>query len=228
MKPPQKVRVKICCILNESEARMAITHGADAVGLVSAMPSGPGVIPESEITSIIKIVPPPVATFLLTCKTQAHEIIAQYKNINSTAIQLVDGVSTDVYPILKMYLPAVKLVQVVHVRNESSIQEALAVQDFVDAMLLDSGNPDLKTKELGGTGRVHNWDISKKIRELVHIPVFLAGGLKPENIKKAIEKVKPFGVDVCSGVRTAGKLDELKLAKFFSEINNFTFNQQLL
>ncbi len=127
-----------------------------------------------------------------------------------------------------MHLPGVKLVQVVHVRNESSIQEALAVQTFVDAILLDSGNPDLKTKALGGTGRVHNWDFSKKIRELVDIPVFLAGGLTPENIRAAIEKVGPFGVDVCSGVRTAGKLDALKLTKFFSEIENFTLNQKLL
>ncbi|MBN2091245.1 phosphoribosylanthranilate isomerase [candidate division KSB1 bacterium] len=220
MKPSQKIRVKICCILNESEAQMAIKHGADAVGLVSAMPSGPGVIPDIEIAKIVRMVPPPVATFLLTCKTESKEIIAQHQNIHSTSIQLVDSVPAAVYGELRKHLPAVKIVQVIHVRNENSINEALAIQNFIDAILLDSGNPNLETKELGGTGRTHNWDISQKIRELVDIPAFLAGGLKPENIKEAIEKVRPFGVDICSGVRTNGKLDESKLKSFFSEIDN--------
>jgi len=222
MKPTLKTRIKICCILNESEAWMAIKHGADAVGLVSAMPSGPGVIADSEITKIVRIVPPPVSTFLLTSRTSARDIITQHKNRNSTAIQLVDRISTGVYVELRKHLPTVKLVQVIHVRDESSIQEALEVQKYVDAILLDSGNPDLKTKELGGTGRVHNWGISKKIREELDIPLFLAGGLKPENVKEAIEKVSPFGVDVCSGVRTDGKLDEMKLHKFFAEIDSLT------
>lgn len=216
------IRVKICCILNECEAWMAIKYGADAVGLVSAMPSGPGVISDDEIARIVKMVPPPISTFLLTCRTSVNDIIKQHKNINSTTLQLVDRQPLSSYDELRKYLPVVKLVQVIHVRDESSIQEALAVQNYVDAILLDSGNPDLKKKELGGTGRIHNWDISKKIRERINIPVFLAGGLKPENVKEAIEKVSPFGVDVCSGIRTDGKLDESKLAKFFSEIENVT------
>jgi phosphoribosylanthranilate isomerase len=186
------------------------------------MPSGPGVIPDDEIIKIVRIVPPPVSTFLLTSRTSAHDIITQHQNINSTTIQLVDTISIDVYLQLRTHLPAVKLVQVIHVRDESSIQETLEVQKYVDAILLDSGNPALKTKELGGTGRVHDWTISRKIREKLDIPLFLAGGLKPENVKEAIEKVRPFGVDVCSGVRTDGKLDERKLEKFFAEIDSLT------
>lgn len=86
-------------------------------------------------------------------------------------------------------------------------------------ILLDSGNPNLEIKELGGTGRVHNWKLSRKIIESISKPVFLAGGLKPENIREAIEKVKPYGVDLCSGVRTNGRLDLEKLGRFFKEVN---------
>ncbi len=102
----------------------------------------------------------------------------------------------------------------IHVSGEESIAEAVRIASYVDAILLDSGNPALKVKELGGTGRTHNWNISRRIQELVKVPIFLAGGLNPENIAEAILQVQPFAVDVCSGVRTNGKLDESKLAAF--------------
>ena len=90
----------------------------------------------------------------------------------------------------------------------------------MDFILLDSGNQKLKIKELGGTGRTHDWTISKKIVETVDVPVFLAGGLNPDNIKEAAEFVKPFGIDLCSGVRTNGKLDEHKLKQLFTNLNS--------
>jgi phosphoribosylanthranilate isomerase len=200
---------------------LAIKYGASALGLVSEMPSGPGMIDESLIAEISSKVPPPVATFLLTSKQNADEIIVQHSKVKTNTLQLVDHLPHSELMKLREKLPAIKLVQVIHVLDEESIEEALSVQKFVDALLLDSGNPKLEVKELGGTGRTHNWEISRNIVERVNIPVFLAGGLNPENVKEAIEIVQPFGLDICSGVRTKNHLDEEKLKLFFESVNKF-------
>lgn len=209
------IRVKVCCISSLDEAALAISYGASALGLVSEMPSGPGVINDEEIINIAKSIPPPVASFLLTSKITAKQIISQQRRFRTNTLQLVDEVDINVYDELKNELPGVSIVQVVHVTGESSIDYAMKVSEFADAILLDSGKPDLKIKELGGTGRVHDWEISRKIRESVPVPVFLAGGLNAENVREAIQTVNPFAVDICSGVRTNGRLDEKKLKKFF-------------
>lgn len=208
-------RVKICCISSIAEAQLAIRYGASALGFVSSMPSGPGVIPEEQIAQIARIVPPGVASFLLTSRQDAASIIDQQHRLRTNTLQLVDRVSVKDYEHLRKSLPGIGLVQVIHVVGEESIIEAITVSEYVDGLLLDSGNPSLAVKELGGTGRVHNWDISKQIVTAVRIPVYLAGGLKPENVAEAVRQVQPFGVDLCSGVRTNGKLDQEKLAAFF-------------
>ncbi|MGA2623162.1 MAG: phosphoribosylanthranilate isomerase [Bacteroidota bacterium] len=210
--------VKICCIQSIEEAALAVRYGAAAIGLVSAMPSGPGPIPEDLIASIASTVPRGVGTFLLTCKQHPEEIIDQRLRTKVNTIQLVDRFPVDGYPVLRRALPGIRIVQVIHVRGEEALAEAAAVAGYVDAILLDSGNPSLQVKELGGTGRVHNWAVSKKIRETVDVPVFLAGGLTAENVQNAIREVCPYAVDVCSGVRTSGALDEEKLAAFFAAI----------
>ncbi len=214
-------RVKICCISSVEEAELAIRYGASAIGLVSEMPSGPGPILESLITKIAATVPPGVATFLLTCKQTPEEVIAQQKRTRVNTLQLVDSFPVEDYSILRKELVGVKIVQVIHVRDESSIEEAITIASHVDALLLDSGNPSLQVKELGGTGRIHDWNISRKIREVVTVPVFLAGGLNSSNVREAIEQVQPFAVDGCSGVRTNGKLDEIKLKQFFEMVNMY-------
>ena len=211
-------RVKICCISSVEEAGLAVKYGASALGLVGNMPSGPGVISDDLISGIVKQVPPGVSTFLLTSETTANGIIAHHRKVNTSTVQIVDYLPEADYAVLRAELPGIKLVQVIHVIDESSVEEAKNVSEYVDAILLDSGNPNLKVKELGGTGRTHNWELSRKIRESISIPLFLAGGLHSGNVKEAIEKVQPFGVDLCSGVRTNGKLDEDKLAAFFNEI----------
>ena len=208
-------RVKICCISSSEEAAMAIRHGAAALGLVGKMPSGPGIISDEEIYSIAQTIPPPIASFLLTSETTAEDIITHHRRVHTTSIQLVDALSGRSYEFIRKELPAVKLVQVIHVIDEHSVEEAIEIADFVDAILLDSGNPNLSVKELGGTGRTHNWQLSRQIREHISKPVFLAGGLHPLNVQEAIETVQPFGVDLCSGVRTNGNLDERKLEAFF-------------
>lgn len=183
------------------------------------MPSGPGVIDENLIADISSKIPPPVATFLLTSKQTAEEIIAQHLKAKTNTLQLVDHLPHNELIKLRERLPEIKLVQVIHVLDEKSIEEAISVQKYVDALLLDSGNPKLKIKELGGTGRTHNWEISRKIVESVNLPVFLAGGLNPENVKEAIDFVRPFGLDICSGVRTNTQLDENKLKLLFENVN---------
>jgi phosphoribosylanthranilate isomerase len=211
-----KPRVKICCISSVAEAHLAIRYGASALGLVSEMPSGPGVISEQEIAVIARSVPPPVATFLLTCRQDAASIIAQQRRCGTNTIQLCDAIDQEAYRALRDALPGVKLVQVVHVQGDESIAEAVEAAKEVDAILLDSGNPSLAVKELGGTGRRHDWRISARIREAVDVPLFLAGGLNAGNVAEAVEVVQPFGLDLCSSVRSEGKLDEAKLAGFFA------------
>lgn len=212
-------RIKICCINSEEEARLAVEYGASAIGLVAKMPSGPGPISDELIMQIAKTVPPPVATFMLTSETMVNEIIEHHRRTNTNTIQIVDSLTAGTYNELKAALRNVKIVQVIHVIDESSVEEALEISGMVDAILLDSGNPKSKVKELGGTGRVHNWKLSRKIRENSKCPVFLAGGLNPDNVRKAIEEVQPFAVDVCSGVRIDGKLDRNKLECFINNVN---------
>ncbi len=214
----KKTRVKICCISSIEEAKFAINAGASALGLVGHMPSGPGIISDQLIAEIAASVPKYIETFLLTSETNADRIIQHYLKVNTTTIQLVDALKLGTHSQIKEALPHVKIVQVLHVLDESTIDEALEISNFVDLILLDSGNPNLATKELGGTGRIHNWEISKEIVNKVTVPVFLAGGLTHENALLAIKKVNPYGLDLCSGVRTNGILDVDKLAAFFRAI----------
>ncbi len=220
MLPTHRPGIKICCMGSPDEARMAIRYGASAVGLVSEMPSGPGVISEETIASIASVIPPGIASFLLTSKQDAQSIIAQQRRCRTNTIQIVDRVTSDVYMDLRQAMPGVKLVQVIHVRGDDSVAEAKAIAPLVDALLLDSGNPTLSVKELGGTGRTHDWLLSRGIREAVGIPVFLAGGLNAGNVARAIAEVGPFAVDVCSGVRTNGLLDEVKLSAFCDAVHS--------
>jgi phosphoribosylanthranilate isomerase len=219
MKATKKPRVKICCIASVAEAWMAIAHGASAIGLVSEMPSGPGPIPENLIAEIATTSPPGVSSFLLTCRQDAASIVDQQRRLRVNTIQLCDRLPEGTHRDLREALPGISLVQVVHVNGPEAVDEAIAVAPQVDAILLDSGNQSLAIKELGGTGRTHDWKLSLKIREAIDVPLFLAGGLKPDNISRAIREAKPFGIDVCTGVRTNGHLDSEKLNAFFTRMN---------
>jgi phosphoribosylanthranilate isomerase len=211
--------VKVCCIADLDEARLAVSAGASAIGLVSAMPSGPGPISEARIAEIAAAVPAPTETFLLTSLVEAEPIAAQHRRCGTTAIQLVDHVPEQELQQLRKLAPGVRLVQVIHVTGLDSVEEALSAAPFVDTLLLDSGNPRLAVKELGGTGRVHDWIHSRRICEKAHIPVLLAGGLNPGNARAALEQVRPTGLDVCSGLRLDGHLDAGRLGDFFKAIH---------
>ncbi|HVQ02615.1 MAG TPA: phosphoribosylanthranilate isomerase [Burkholderiaceae bacterium] len=213
--PTQTLRaIKICCISNLDEARLAIEAGASALGLVSAMPSGPGVIDEALIERIAASVARPVETFLLTCLQRAEAIAAQHRRCRTTTLQLVDAVPLVELQRLRDLLPDVRLVQVIHVFGAASLGEAIAAAPWVDAVLLDSGNPVAAIKELGGTGRTHDWQWSQRICEAIGVPTYLAGGLHAGNVADAVRQVRPYGLDICSGVRRDGRLDAQRLHDF--------------
>jgi phosphoribosylanthranilate isomerase len=218
LKATRTPRVKICCIGSVEEAALAVDCGASALGLVSHMPSGPGVISDELIAEIAATVPPAIGTFLLTSRKSVREIVEQQRLCRTNTIQICDHLANGTHRELKQALPGISVVQVVHVTGPESVEEGERVAPWVDAILLDSGNQRLAVKELGGTGRTHDWSLSRTIRERIGIPLFLAGGLTAENIGQAIEEVGPFGVDLCSGVRTDGRLDAAKLKRFFSAV----------
>jgi phosphoribosylanthranilate isomerase len=214
-----RIRIKICCIQSAEEARRAITAGADALGLVGTMPSGPGPIDDALIAEIAAAVPPPIATFLLTSEIDAEPIIAHARRCRANTLQLVDEVAPGAYAELRTALPGIRLVQVIHVGGPEALEEARALAPLVDALLLDSGRPREAVKVLGGTGRTHDWALSRAIVDAAPCPVFLAGGLRADNVAAAIAAVRPFGVDVCTGVRRPDyALDPAKLDAFVAAV----------
>jgi phosphoribosylanthranilate isomerase len=214
-----RIRLKVCCIASVDEAQVATRFGADAVGLVGAMPSGPGPIADELIAEIAAAVPPSVATFLLTQETSLPAIVDHARRTGTSTLQLVDWVEPSVHRQLRRELLGIKLVQVLHVQDDSVLDQAQAAAATVDALLLDSGRPDAEPRQLGGTGRTHDWRLSRRVVEASPVPVFLAGGLDADNVAEAIARVRPFGVDVCRGVRADGQLNAGQLRAFVSAVN---------
>jgi phosphoribosylanthranilate isomerase len=213
-----RLQIKICCISTSAEAQIAIECGADAIGLVGPMPSGPGTISLDLATRISRATPPPVSRFLLSSAKHADELIEQSTSTGVDTLQIVRQLDPSILATVRQALPALRIVQVVHVLGLSDLNLIASHSPHVHAFLLDSGRPDAQTPELGGTGRVHDWSISIKFVENSPIPVFLAGGLSVDNVGEAIEKVRPYGVDLCSGVRTHGDLDPIKLTHFIAAV----------
>ena len=214
-----RTRVKVCCISSVEEAQLAILAGADALGLVTDMPSGPGIITDDLARTIATQTPPAIATFLLTSQTEAAAVTDQVRHCATNSVQIVQHVDPGVHEHLAKVLPGIKRVQVIHVEDEAALRLARDYAPYVDALLLDSGRPDAAQVELGGTGRTHNWSISAEIVRTLATPVFLAGGLTPGNVAAAIAQVQPFGVDLCSGLRSAGALDPDRLQRFMHNAN---------
>lgn len=214
------IRVKVCCIGSVEEAELAIRHGASAIGLVSAMPSGPGVIPEERIGEISRAVDGRASTFLLTSLTDPDSIAEQHRRCGTDVIQICDRLPDGAHRTLRRELPGVSLVQVIHVTGPEAASEAVSVATDVDALLLDSGEPGGSVPSLGGTGRTHDWAVSRSIRDSVGVPVYLAGGLDASNVDAGIRAVRPYGVDACSGFRTQGRLDETKLTAFMDAVRS--------
>jgi phosphoribosylanthranilate isomerase len=213
-----RTRIKICCIGSIEEARLAIEAGADAVGFVGARPPSLRAIPDARIAEIVRVVPPPVATFLLTTEKTADAISAHLRRTRPTAVQILQHIDPAQSARLAEIEPQVRRVQVIHVEGPEALDLIPAYTPHVHAFLLDSGRPNAPTPEFGGTGRLHDWAVSAGFVQKSPLPVFLAGGLSPANVADAIALVRPFGVDLCSGVRTERRLDSDKLAAFMSAV----------
>ncbi len=197
---------------------MAIAAGADALGLVAEMPSGPGPIDDVSIRSIAAATPPPVATFLLTSRERGADIVDHARFCGTNTVQVVSHIDPAEYETIVQHLPEVRRVQVIHVEDESALELIDAYDEHVHAFLLDSGRPSAAVAELGGTGRAHDWSISREFVARAQKPVFLAGGLSPDNAAEAISTVQPYGLDLCSGIRSENKLDEKKLREFMTAV----------
>lgn len=213
-----RTRIKVCCISSFYEAKLAIRYGADAVGLVGDMPSGPGIITDDLAREIAHFVPPTVETFLLTSRESGVEIARHVEFCGTTTVQIVRHIEPAEYAPIMERLPTTRRVQVIHIENEGALDLLARYEPYVHAFLLDSGRPTAEVAELGGTGRPHNWEISAEFVRRSDKPVFLAGGLKPDNVRQAIASVKPFGLDLCSGIRTDDRLDEAKLSAFVANV----------
>ena len=210
-------RVKICCIQSEEEAAIAIGAGADAIGIVGRGLSGPEVIEDDErIAAIAATAPPGVDTFLLTRESDPQALARQVHTARCSVVQICDAVSPSAYEAVRELNPCVRIVQVVHVTGEGAIRQAAERAELVDAILLDSGSPSGPNPVFGGTGATHDWAISAAIVRLLDTPVFLAGGLNRENVIDAYSRVYPWGLDLCSGVRTDGALDAQKVQAFIA------------
>ena len=215
------VQLKVCCIASVAEAELALSLGADAIGLVSAMPSGPGPIPDADIAVIARATEGRVRRFLLTSRTASVDIAAHVREAGTDTVQMVDTPSVAVMRELRRTIEGIALVPVIHVRGADAIAEAQALAPLADVLLLDSGNPGGAVRELGGTGRTHDWEVSAAlVRAVAPCPVFLAGGLRADNVAEAVRTVRPAGADLCSGVRTGGRLDAAKLAAFVSALRS--------
>jgi phosphoribosylanthranilate isomerase len=213
------VQVKICCIKSIHEAQLAKRYGAQAIGFVSKMPSGDRWISDDSIRDIATH-NTDIKRFLLTCQTDPDKIYKQVCYTTTDTVQLVNDLPLDKLALLRQKLVGHTLVQAIHVNGESAVLQAKSIEPYVDAIILDSGKPSTAVPTFGGTGNTHDWDISAQIVRTVDCPVYLAGGLGADNVAKAIQHVQPYGVDLCSRIRTNGQLDEDLLSEFFAAISH--------
>ena len=210
-----RTRIKVCCLASADEARLAIKAGADALGFICAGRASTRTIADSTVADITRMSPHGVSTFLVTNEQTADAIAAHVRRAHTTTVQILFPIDPAESARLAELEPHLRRVQVVHVESRAALEMIPVYSPYVHAFLLDSGRPNAATPELGGTGRPHDWAVSAEFVEASQLPVFLAGGLSPSNVADAIRQVRPFGVDVCSGVRTEGRLDPRNLEAFF-------------
>jgi phosphoribosylanthranilate isomerase len=212
-------RIKICGLTSIAEAKLVQHHGADAVGLlVGRLHRAPDFIEPDLACAIASTVAPFVTPVLVTHLEDPEEICRLAGKVPCPVVQLHSDLPVSLLRELRKELYPRKIIGKISVESHSALARAAELEACVDALLLDS--IDRSTNRVGGTGRIHDWSISAKIVAATRIPVILAGGLTPANVAQAITQVRPWAVDVNSGVETeTGAKSEDLVARFVRAVN---------
>jgi phosphoribosylanthranilate isomerase len=204
-------KVKICGVKTLADAMMCASAGADYVGNIVNIPSSPRSISVEKSKKIFSLLPESTLGIAVTASKSPEEVVEIARAIDPCCVQL-HGYEDPVFVEKVKEGVSCKVIKAVHVKGVESIERALEYAEFCDAILLDT-----YSKRLGGSGKIHDWGIAKKIVEQADCHVFLAGGLNPENIVEARNIVSPFCLDVSSGVeKSPGVKDPEKVKRFIA------------
>ncbi|MFA5384974.1 MAG: phosphoribosylanthranilate isomerase [Eubacteriales bacterium] len=209
------MKIKICGINNFEDLQSCIKAGADALGFLVGLthPAEDKLEDIRLAKSLIDRIPPFVSTVMVTHLTNEGEIVNLARCMGTTSVQINDYTEPSVLKKVCDGLKDIKIIKSVHVTGSDAIELTKAYLPFADAILLDSR----EGPRIGGTGKTHDWEISRKIVQESNKPVILAGGLNPGNVYEAVKKVQPFAVDVNSGVETNFRKDPAKINLFINE-----------
>ena len=213
------LRVKLCGIRSRSDLAVALSAGADALGfIVGARHRTEDELTPAAAAELVALLPPFVDSVMVTHLQQASPILELIRQVGATTLQLQDGIAPQELQAIRTAQPGVKLIQAIHVGDGNAANQAMAAaiaaEPLVDALLLDSRTAD----RIGGTGQTHDWSVSRRIVERIGKPVILAGGLRPENLRAALETVGPAAVDVNSGLEDATGAKDPQRAEAFVRI----------
>jgi phosphoribosylanthranilate isomerase len=212
----RKVRVKICGITREEDLAVAVAAGADAVGFVVGVPSSPRNLSIEKAAELMKHIPVFVESVVVTPADGVSSLVKIYENLRPDAVQIHGENLLDV-SVIREKMRGVRLIKTVYVKTANAVDEAVKASGSFDAVLLDS----FVQGRHGGTGVVHDWELSKRIKQMIEPkPLILAGGLRPENVQDAIRVVQPYAVDVSSGVELSPSVkDPQKVFEFIKNVD---------
>ncbi len=209
----RSVRVKICGITRKEDLAVAVDAGADAVGFLVGVPASPRNLTPERAETLLRHVPVFVDSVVVTAPQSIEGLAEICERLKPTAIQIHGKKSFDASEIRER-TKGTRLIKTVYVTKDALNEAAIEELKLFDAVLLDS----FTKGQYGGTGMVHDWTLSKQIREAVApLPVILAGGLKPENVKEAVQTVQPYAVDVASGVELRPAIKDHEKVRAFVE-----------
>ncbi|MFW6039529.1 MAG: phosphoribosylanthranilate isomerase [Gemmatimonadota bacterium] len=214
--PP--VRVKVSCLRSPEEARRAVSFGAAAIGIASGVPGSTEELDDDQIAAVTASVRDDIGTFLLTALEDPNEIAAKAERCGVNTVQLWEALPPEAYIELRRAAPGLSVAQSIHMGEGNPVERALEMAGVADALVLGSTNPEPPFRWTSPHGRTHDWEASRRIVAAVNVPVILSGGLTRRNVADAVRLVRPYGVEVCSGVRTDGGLDTSLLVQFLESV----------
>jgi phosphoribosylanthranilate isomerase len=217
------VKVKICGITREEDVKIVSDLGADAVGFVVGVPSSPRNLSLNKAEKLIGVVPVFVKSVLVMVPKSLKELFRTCEKLNPSALQ-IHGENIIDASSLRENLPNTPIIRAINVYQENILEAASNASKSFDAILLDSTSHGM----YGGTGKVHDWNLSKRIKRVIHSkPLILAGGLHPENVQESIRTVQPYAVDVSTGVESRpGIKDPIKISTFIENVKELWINDE--